>query len=108
MGALFGICPASCIYQLLYYVYQYSLQITDTFYKLLSIGLSVAYGVQVILCVGGVVKFIPHTGVTLPLISYGGSSILATIIVFAVIQGLYLLKQREVYGVEKKTWRSGK
>ena len=49
-----------------------SLQITDTFYKLLSIGLSVAYGVQVILCVGGVVKFIPHTGVTLPLISYGG------------------------------------
>ena len=31
----------------------------------------------------------------LPLISYGGSSILSTIIIFAVIQGLYLLKQKE-------------
>lgn len=108
MGALFGICLLLVYISCFIMFINISLQITDTFYKLLSIGLSVAYGVQVILCVGGVVKFIPHTGVTLPLISYGGSSILATIIVFAVIQGLYLLKQREVYGVEKKTWRSGK
>ena len=108
MGALFGICLLLVYISCFIMFINISLQITDTFYKLLSIGLSVAYGVQVILCVGGVVKFIPHTGVTLPLISYGGSSILATIIVFAVIQGLYLLKQREVYGVAKKTWRSGK
>ena len=47
------------------------------------------------LTIGGVIKFIPHTGVTLPLVSYGGSSILSTIITFGVIQGLYLLKQKE-------------
>lgn len=103
MGALFGVCLLLIYISCFVMFINISLQITDTFYKLLSIGLSVAYGVQIILCVGGVVKFIPHTGVTLPLISYGGSSILATILVFAVIQGLYLLKQREVYGVEKKT-----
>ena len=57
---------------------------------------------QLFLCIGGVIKFIPHTGVTLPLISYGGSSILSTIIVFAVIQGLYLLKQKEVKEIEEK------
>ena len=79
-----------------------SLRITDTFYKLLAIGLSVGYGVQVLLCIGGVVKFIPHTGVTLPLISYGGSSILSTILVFSVIQGLYLLKQKEVQQLEEE------
>ncbi len=72
-----------------------SLQFTDPFYKLVAIGLSVAYGFQVFLTVGGVIKLIPHTGVTLPLISYGGSSVLSTIIIFAVIQGLYVLCQRE-------------
>ena len=40
-------------------------------------------------------KFIPSTGVTLPLVSYGGSSILSTFILFGVIQGLYVLKRNE-------------
>ena len=39
--------------------------------------------------IGGVIKFIPSTGVTLPLVSYGGSSLLSTILMIAVIQGLY-------------------
>lgn len=92
LGALFGICLLLVYISCLVMFFNISLRITDSFYKLIAIGLSVAYGVQVLLCVGGVIKFIPHTGVTLPLISYGGSSILSTIIVFSVIQGLYLLK----------------
>ncbi len=58
------------------------------FYKLVGLGLAVTYAVQTILTVGGAIKFIPSTGVTLPLISYGGSSILCTVIVFGIIQGL--------------------
>lgn len=96
MGALFGICLLLVYISCLVMFFNISLQMTDSFYKLLATGLSTAYGIQVFLCVGGVVKFIPHTGVTLPLISYGGSSILSTILVFSVIQGLYLLKQKEV------------
>ena len=53
------------------------------------------YAVQVFLTVGGVTKFIPSTGVTLPLVSYGGSSVLSTFIIFGVIQGLYILKQND-------------
>ena len=62
------------------------------FYKLIALGLGCEYIVQVFLTAGGVTKFIPSTGVTLPLISYGGSSVLSTFIMFSIIQGLYILK----------------
>lgn len=65
------------------------------FYKLIAFGLGTVYIVQVILTVGGVTKFIPSTGVTLPFVSYGGSSIFSTFILFNVIQGLYILKRNE-------------
>ena len=61
------------------------------FYKLIAFGLGMVYGIQVFLTVGGVTKFIPSTGVTLPFVSYGGSSILSTFMVFGVLQGLYIL-----------------
>ena len=56
------------------------------FYKLIAFGLGMEYGLQVLLTAGGAAKFIPSTGVTLPFVSYGGSSILSTCILFAVIQ----------------------
>ncbi len=61
------------------------------FNRLICIGLGIQYAVQVILTVGGAIKMIPSTGVTLPLISYGGSSILSTLFVFAIIQGLAIV-----------------
>ena len=67
----------------------------EQFYKLVALGLCTVYAFQVFLTIGGVTKFIPSTGVTLPLVSYGGSSLLATMMLFAVIQGLYILRQDE-------------
>lgn len=66
-----------------------ALKSEDNFLRLLSLGFSVIFGFQVFLSVGGVIKFIPSTGVTLPLISYGGSSMVSTIIMFMIIQGIY-------------------
>ena len=78
-----------------------SLQIREQFYKLIALGLSVCYGIQVFTTIGGVTKFIPSTGVTLPLVSYGGSSIVSTMFLFAVIQGLYKRGKRELEDEEE-------
>lgn len=66
-----------------------------SFFKLIAFGLGTVYITQVFLTIGGVTKFIPSTGVTLPFVSYGGSSILSTFLLFNIIQGLYILKRNE-------------
>ena len=58
----------------------------DTFTRLLAAGLTFAIAIQTIIIVGGVVKLIPLTGITLPFMSYGGSSM----VVSAVSAGLLL------------------
>ena len=67
----------------------------DGFYRLVSVGLAVEYIVQVFLTVGGAVKFIPSTGVTLPFVSYGGSSMISSFLTFALIQALYIIQGNE-------------
>ncbi len=72
-----------------------SLKCNDGFYKMTCLGFSITYGVQVFLTIGGVTKLIPSTGVTLPLISYGGSSLMATIFMFSIIQGFNIYGSKE-------------
>ena len=72
---------------------------------MIALGLGVVYGIQVFLTFGGVTKFIPSTGVTLPFVSYGGSSLLSTMMLFAIIQGLYVKKSDEVNVDERQKRR---
>ncbi len=67
----------------------------DKYYRLVVCGIGVAYIFQTFLTIGGGAKFIPLTGVTLPLVSYGGSSILVTIIMIMVVQGVYMIRVDE-------------
>ncbi len=67
----------------------------SSFYKLVSLGLSVIYIIQVLLTIGGAIKFVPSTGVTLPFMSYGGSSMISSFIVFALFQSLFIIQGEE-------------
>ena len=72
-----------------------SAKIKNRFFRLVACGLGVIYIFQVFLTVGGGIKFIPLTGVTLPFVSYGGSSVLASLLIFGVIQGIIILQREE-------------
>ena len=72
------------------------MDLDDAFYRLVACGLAVMYIFQIFLTVGGGIKFIPLTGVTLPFISYGGSSVMSTMLMFFIVQGIYIrLQQHE-------------
>ncbi len=81
-------------------------RLNSMFYRLLASGLGIAYIFQVFLTVGGGVRFIPLTGVTLPFVSYGGSSMLTSIILFEVLCGISLIVQDERDFYEKQSERS--
>ncbi len=95
MGAVFALCLLliclGCFLQFM----MMACKMQALFYKLIAFGLGMLYITQVFLAVGGAIKFIPSTGVTLPLVSYGGSSVLSTFMMFGVMQGLYILKRSE-------------
>ena len=102
-GAVFAICLILLCVSCFIMIVNVSIQMKDRFYKLVAIGLATLYAMQVILTIGGAIKFIPSTGVTLPLVSYGGSSLLSTLFVFGIVQGLYMRKASAKTKTDKVT-----
>lgn len=99
-GIIFGICLILLCMSTFLLIVNISMKMSKPFYRLTAIGLGAEYAIQVFLTIGGTTKFIPMTGITLPLISYGGSSVMCTIIMLAIIQGLYILREDENEGEE--------
>lgn len=62
-----------------------SLEARESFGKLLSLGLTTALGLQTLVILGGVTKLIPLTGITLPFMSYGGSSIVSNFFLISIL-----------------------
>jgi cell division protein FtsW (lipid II flippase) len=83
---LFGACGVVLIYLLTAARgFKIALLANDGFSKLLATGLTAVFSIQAFVIIGGVTRVIPLTGVTLPFISYGGSSIVANFVLLALL-----------------------
>ena len=102
LGAIFSICMLLVCMSCYLMIVNVSMKMSKPFYKLIAMGLGAEYAFQVFLTVGGSSKFIPLTGITLPLVSYGGSSVICSIMMFAIIQGLYILREDEGEELERQ------
>ena len=102
MGILFALLLIFIYLSSFYMILNIAIVLKDSYYKLVAVGLGTLMIFQVFLSIGGVTKFIPSTGVTLPFVSYGGSSLLGSFLIWSVIQGMYLKRSDEVTKVERE------
>ena len=83
---LFGACGLILIYALIAARgFKTAVMAPDGFSKLLATGLTAVFALQAFVIIGGVTKVIPLTGVTLPFVSFGGSSVVANMILLALL-----------------------
>lgn len=79
-----------------------ALKVRNRFYKTMAFGFAICYIFQTFLSIGGVTKFIPSTGVTIPLVSYGGSSVLSSLVMFSIMQGISTIENKEAKKIEEE------
>ncbi len=85
MGIAGGLALLAAFAMLVAVGFGIALRATDAFRSLLAAGLTIALAVQTLLIIGGVLRMLPLTGITLPFVSYGGSSLLANVVAISLL-----------------------
>jgi cell division protein FtsW (lipid II flippase) len=100
---LFGACAVLLTYLLVCERgFKTALLARDSFSTLLATGLTAVFALQVFVIVGGVTRVIPLTGVTLPFVSYGGSSLIANFVLLALLLLVSDRARRPVSGADAR------
>ncbi|NMW84194.1 FtsW/RodA/SpoVE family cell cycle protein [Peptoniphilus sp. AGMB00490] len=86
MGILVGIGIIMLYMLLVYRAIKIALNQEYLFYRILALAVAILFTVQAFLNIGGVIKLIPMTGLTLPFISYGGSSMISSFVALGILQ----------------------
>lgn len=86
MGILMGMGVVMLFLILTYRGIKTSMEQHNKFYKYVAFCLSLIFAFQALIMFGGILKLIPLTGITIPFVSYGGSSILSSFIALGVLQ----------------------
>ena len=102
LGAIFGLALILIYISSFIAMSNIAMKCKNPFYKYMTFGIAIVYIFQVLLNIGGATKFIPSTGVTLPLISYGVSSVFSTLLMFSMVQYTYIFVSREASKVEQE------
>ncbi len=84
-GILFGVLLIGLYVLLVFRGAAIARRANNAFHALLALGVTVMIALQSFIIIGGVIKLIPLTGVTLPLVSYGGSSMLSTMMLMGIL-----------------------
>ncbi len=94
MGMFGGVAVIMLFFIFTYRGIKIALKLPDGFDKCVATGITVMFGFQTFIIIGGVIKMIPMTGITLPFISYGGSSLLSSFISLGILQAISAKESR--------------
>lgn len=86
MGIFTGIGIIMLFMIFVYRGFKIAISQDNKFYKILALGISILFGVQAFIILGGVIKMIPITGLTLPFVSYGGTSLISSFVALGILQ----------------------
>ena len=95
-GLIFGACVLLIYGAFIWRGASIAMAARRRFHGLLAIGATLFLGLQAFLIIGGVLKLIPLTGVTLPFISYGGTSMVSSMCLAGLIQGVGSLNEEDL------------
>lgn len=87
LGIFGGVGVILLFFILVYRGLKIALGIKESFHRAVAIGIALMFGFQSFIIIGGVIKLIPLTGITLPFISYGGSSLTTSFLALGILQG---------------------
>ena len=88
MGLFIGIAIIMLYFIFSYRGFKIALKAKNEFNKALSLSLVISFAFQTFIIVGGVIKMIPLTGITLPFVSYGGTSMLSCFVTLGILTAI--------------------
>lgn len=86
MGAFTGMGIIMLFMILVYRGFKIAMEQNNLFFKYVALGISIMFAFQAVFMIGGVLKLIPMTGITIPFVSYGGSSMVTSFICLGILQ----------------------
>jgi len=94
MGVFGGAAVIILFFLLAYRCFKITITAKNAYNKAVALGVTLMFALQTFIIVGGVIKFIPLTGITVPFVSYGGTSIVVSFISLGIIQAISAKEDR--------------
>ncbi len=94
MGVFGGAAVIILFFLLSYRCFKITLNTEDKYNKAVGLGLTLMFALQTFIIIGGVIKFIPLTGITVPFVSYGGTSIVVSFASLGIMQAISAREDR--------------